>query len=700
MVNSVIVKEINQDIWGKKENWTERKSYNNFIIKMPDFWSLADGRQSERLSDKPIDDSICMFGLVGDSDLLTQNAVNWYQNNPIIKTENHDVSQIFYLSAGLTETYRTYSSMGYETRSSANTNIWNRGVPISSKFSNVALDFPYNRCIILIKVTCMKSDGSESKNVSYSAYKTTYSTDYPLITSIYPEIYQGSLTNRAVTNTGLAFPCTHFIYPTMKTEYGDVRSISYSTNFDVCGIGIYSAKGITKSTIYPNSTVRYFNGSAKRWDLRHFESTDTSYPDGQYIPIFTGIEEDIYKQASYWGLYFTADPETARSAVLGENCTSDLVCLPVITNGTLTGKYERGKKTADLPNSRWDSDLRDKTGYKGKEEATPLKYTDKIPLSSPKITAYGAFNNFYALSESELKAFASEIWTADDDRLSQFIKGLQLMGENPINAIISLSLYPFDIKTISGSVTDSHIKLGRTSLNSTGSKVKNLNPIIDMGYISLRNYFDNFLDFEPYSTAFLYIPYCGVIQLSLNDFIGKVISIKLICDFLSGVCRAVIFADGIPMLYKSGVIGTSISVTGTDSATMSSNLINNSLSVLTNATNLVAGGDVSTVIKNSASFMGSAFDYSAMRTIYDSQGSTGTQISIYEPQKPYLVINLPNFDIDDSYGLYHGYRCDFYEFINTLTGYIETDTPILTNISATEEEKNLIIDCMRGGIYV
>lgn len=694
----MIVREINQSVWGEKNKWTERTSYNNFNIKLPDFGSLSNGRNTNRLTDKPIDDSICMFGLVGDSDLLTQNAINWYQSSPIIKTENHDVSQIFYLSSTAVDTYRAYNPMEYFTRSTVNSDIWNKNLPISSRYSTIALDFPYNRCIILIKVTCMKSDGSDFKNVSYSAYKTTYHNDYPYITSIYPEIYVGSLTNRAVTNTGLAFPCTHFVYPTMDTEYGDIAPISYSTNFDVCGIGVYSANEITKAVNYPNSAVRYFNGSPKRWDLRHFDRA--SRPEGVYLPIFTGTEDDIYKQASYWGLYFTADPETARTAVLGENCTSDLVCLPVITNGVLTGKYERGKKTADLPNSCWDSDLRDKTGYKGKEEATPLKYTDKIPLSSPKITAYGSFNNFYALSESELNAFASEIWTADDDRLSQFIKGLQLMGENPINAIISLSLYPFDIKTISGSATDSAIKLGRTSLNSTGSKVKNLNPVIDMGYISLRNYFNNFLDFEPYSTAFLYIPYCGIIQLSLNDFIGKVISIKLICDFLSGVCRAVIFADGIPMLYKSGVIGTSISVTGTDSATMSSNLINNSLSVLTNATNLVAGGDTSTIVKNSASFMGSAFDYSAMRTIYDSQGSTGTQISIYEPQKPYLVINLPNFDIDDSYGLYHGYRCDFYEFINTLTGYIETDTPILTNISATEEEKNLIIDCMRGGIYV
>ena len=364
----MIVKEINQSVWGEKSKWSEKISYNNFTIKLPDFRSLSAGRQLGRLTDKPIDDSVCMFGLTGDSDLLTQNAVQWYQSSPIIKTENHDISQIFYLSAESIETFRTYTPMEYWTRSSVNTDIWNRNVPISAKFSNIALDFPYNRCIILIKVTCMKSDASDFKNVSYSAYKKTYQTEYPYITSIYPEIFVGSLTDRALTKTGLAFPCTHFVYPTVSTEYGEVSVISYSTNFDLCGIGVYSAVGIRKDTAYPNSSVRYFNGSPKRWDLRHFTSSEDT--EGAYIPIFTGTEDDVYKQASYWGLYFTADPETARTAVLGENCTSDLVCLPVITNGTLTGKYERGKKTTDLPNSKWDSDLREKKGYKGKEEET------------------------------------------------------------------------------------------------------------------------------------------------------------------------------------------------------------------------------------------------------------------------------------------------------------------------------------------
>ena len=172
-------------------------------------------------------------------------------------------------------------------------------------------------------------------------------------------------------------------------------------------------------------------------------------------------------------------------------------------------------------------------------------------------------------------------------------------------------------------------------------------------------------------------------------------------DYNSGICTAVVFSDEIPIVYKNGVIGQQISVTGTDNATMASNAISSSLNMLNSATNFIAGGkDVSSTIQNSANLLASGFDYSAMRTIYQTQGANSSQINMYQPQKPHIIINLAEFDIADDFGKYHGFRCDFYDFVNSLNGYVETDTPILTNINATEDEKNIIIELMRGGFYV
>ena len=305
------------------------------------------------------------------------------------------------------------------------------------------------------------------------------------------------------------------------------------------------------------------------------------------------------------------------------------------------------------------------------------------------------------MSDTEINSLSDELWSADENKIQQILNGLLLMGENPLNCIVSLQLFPFDITLQAGTTSQGSITLGSTQMNTTGTKVKNLNSIIDIGSVKLRRHFNNFFDYEPYSTAFIYVPYCGTIQLSLNDVIGKTVSVKLLIDYISGVSSAVVFADGIPVIYKNGCISQQIAITGTDTATMSSNAISSSLGLLTNTTNLIAGGkDVSSVINNSANLLSSSFDYAARRTIYQTQGANTSQINMCEPQKAYIVLNLPNFDIADDYGFFHGYRCDFYDTVKNLSGYTETDRPNLTGISATEEEKQMISEIMTGGFYV
>ena len=715
------VKNINYNVYGDKTTWYENK-YNNYITYNPSWGadnsnvSLTNGYLTYKkinLNEK-IDNSICPFGIAGDCDIFAHNAVIWNEGEEVKKiTEIHNTGEIMYLSTLSNNINTSYNDIQYFTRSTVNTTRWSPGASSSSsrkpKFADkttIALDFDYNKTIILIKITAISSDFSSCIQTSLNDYITNYQNTYPLICGYYPVIYKGTLNQREKTTTGIRKPLPFTQMPAFTTEkYNQIKEgiISYAFCDNLSGAGMngdlcnHNSIPFHEST-YKDSTINYFNGSPFRWELRDFTDKSNSHCK---IPIYTGTIEEIYRQASFWGLYFTDRESVAKTAVLGEECVDENVYLPVIDEGVLKGDYKRGKDTTKLYNSKIEYGVREKSGYKGFDNIDPTKYTDKISLNNPKLTSAGAFNTFYALSESELKSFANELWTADENKFNQIIQGLMLMGENPMDGIISLQLYPFSLINLSSLATTQPIQIGRTQLNTTASKIKGLNAVIDLGSINLRNYFDSFLDYEPYSTATLYIPYCGSIQLSLNDTIGKTISIKLIVDYNSGICTAVVFSDGIPIVYKNGVIGQQISVTGTDNATMASNAISSSLNMLNNATNFIAGGkNVSSTIQNSANLLASSFDYSAMRTIYQTQGANSSQINMYQPQKPHIIINLAEFDVADDFGQYHGFRCDFYEFINSLNGYVETDTPILTNINATEEEKNIIIELMRGGFYV
>ena len=714
------VKNINYNVYGEKSTWYENK-YNNYITYNPSwgtgnsFVALTNGYLTYKkihLNEK-IDDSICPFGIAGDCDIFAHNAVIWNKGEDVKKiTEIHNTGEIMYLSTLPNNRNTSYNDIQYFTRSTFNTTRWAPGAgtstsrkPEFANYTSIALDFDYNKTIILIKVTAISSDFSSCIQTSLNDYITNYQNTYPLICGYYPVIYKGTLTQRAKSTTGIRKPLPFTQMPAFTTEhYNQIKDgiISYAFCDNLSGAGmngdlLNDAMPFITSP-YKDSTINYFNGSPFRWELRDFTDKSNSLCK---IPIYTGTIDEIYRQASFWGLYFTDRESVAKTAELGENCVDENVYLPVIDEGVLKGDYKRGKDTTQLFNSKMEYGVREKSGYKGFDNIDPTKYTDKISLNNPKLTSAGAFNTFYALSESELKSFANELWSADESKFNQIIQGLMLMGENPMDGIISLQLYPFSLITLSSLATTQPIQIGRTQLNATASKIKDLNAVIDLGSINLRNYFDSFLDYEPYSTATLYIPYCGSIQLSLNDTIGKTISVKLIVDYNSGICTAVVFSDGIPIVYKNGVIGQQISVTGTDNATMASNAISSSLNMLNNATNFIAGGkDVSSTIQNSANLLASSFDYSAMRTIYQAQGANSSQINMYQPQKPHIIINLAEFDVADDFGKYHGFRCDFYDFINSLNGYVETDTPILTNINATEDEKNIIIELMRGGFYV
>lgn len=697
------IKKINTGYYGEKDEWLNAPGITNNNFKIPKWGSMKNAYDTNVLElNKKLDSSIYMFGIKGDSDFLfpcsmIYDSVSGYK----LFRENLETSEIGYFSMNNATIIQESISWSDELQNTAigNNNMLNgKGLkyPITSNYLPVMyplIDFKYIELCSLVYIGLIKQEENTYKRTSMTLdeYLTSIDNynDYE-ITYYFHLIYGGTNTNR-----GLGRFSTTINSDFKMNDITPYEIFSYFPRTTLLGGGLFSPILFTNGNNKKYSS--YFFANPKYWNIKEFTSSYGSI----YTTVFNGTIDDLLKLMSYVGICFTGNKRSANLSALGENLTDENIYVPVITDGILSGEYKKGSAAAKLPQMTWENDIREKSGYKGIDSIDPTNYSDKISLSNPKIKSEGKFNTLYALSESEINALSNELWGADENKLKQILDGLMLMGENPMSCIVSLQLYPFDVTLKAQNTTVGRIYLGATQMDTTGTKVKNLDSIIDLGSIKLRNYFNSFFDYEPYSTAFIYIPYCGTIQLSLNDCTGKTISIKLLIDYTNGVCTGVVFSDGIPILYKNGVISQQISVTGTDTATMSSNAISSSLGLLTNTTNLLAGGkDTSSIINNSANLLSSSFDYSARRTIYQTQGANTSQINMLQPQKAYLVINLPKFDISDLYGKYHGFRCDFYDTVKNLNGYVETDKPILTNITATEEEKQMITELMCGGFYV
>ena len=700
------ITKIDTSYYGTKEEWLNIPGRLSNTYKAPSFGTLQKAYDTGKLElNKRLNSSFHMFGIKGDSDFLYPCSMIYNSDSGYkLIRKKQDTTEIGYFSGG-NISYNKEGILWTERNNSTYNNKMINGTGLKNTIENALnsgiypiVDFNYNFLCALIKLHIIKQseknktvqatvdfdDFFDNKDTKYLGYKIMgYSFN----------ILSGNNTDGRMNNYPIIFGCVHSDFP--ENELIKYPVFSYQPRYCLWGGGMFS------SLIYnaSSATLDYeicFYANPKYWTIEEF-----NYNEVYYVPIFKGTKEDLLSLCSYIGIHFTGNSASALSSKLGENITDEKIYTPVIKDGVLTGEYVSGKAGALEPSAKWGTDIREKTGYKGRDSIDPTNYTDKISLARPKIKSEGKFNTLYALTDTEINSLSDELWTADENKLNQILKGLLLMGENPLNCIVSLQLFPFDITSQAGTTTQGSITLGATQMNTTGTKVKNLNSVIDIGSVKLRRHFNNFFDYEPYSTSFIYVPYCGTIQLSLNDVIGKTVSIKLLIDYISGVCTAVVFADGIPVIYKNGCISQQIAITGTDTATMSSNAISSSLGLLTNTTNLIAGGkDVSSVINNSANLLSSSFDYSARRTIYQTQGANTSQINMCEPQKAYIVLNLPKFDVAEDYGFFHGFRCDFYDSVKNLSGYTETDRPNLDGLSATEEEKQMLSEIMTGGFYV
>ena len=377
------------------------------------------------------------------------------------------------------------------------------------------------------------------------------------------------------------------------------------------------------------------------------------------------------------------------------NLNSEYTHIPKFVNGTSTSESTTGTDNANNPAYNWQNSWND-AGY-NPDRTDPNKYTDKIKLSKPAITTTGIFNRTFALNSVNVNQLAGYLWNADETIFNEIVKGLSLMGGNPIDGIIDLRLYPFDVVTKSTNTAVEHIVVGRTDTKINGVKISNYNAILDLGSCTFFPYFGNFLDYEPFTTGSLYVPYVGIVPISTADFMGQTISCKMVVDITTGSCTAVVFANEIPIIYKNGNIGVEIPMTGTNSAEYASRIMGG----LTSGAADVALGASSKSVGQVVSGVGAIADsaLSVNNTMYNTAGSSSPACGLWQPQNCYFIIQRPVPIVPENYGHTVGYACNYQAKIGDCSGYTQTYNVDVSSINAPESEKNAIAGILNSGFY-
>lgn len=487
---------------------------------------------------------------------------------------------------------------------------------------------------------------------------------------------------------------------------------------------------------YDTSSTFYMTGfdmfDGQEYKAASFTNTDTGWTVWTEIPYSAENYEKLLKMGALFGCPFT---DTNKYSFDLNFLDNDLY-LPVIpADGIALGEYTHGALNAT-------NDLYDATTIRD------INYNPDTPITPHDTNTYSnstAFTNFggvvtctkqYRLSSTSVPALVDSLYDIVgnwQDVPYDVIMGRvasNFLVTNPIDSIVSLYVFPFEPTA----TVDTTVKLGQFDTHVSAKILSNQIETITFTGIDLFPRFGNtFLDYEPYTRYEIYVPFCGTVQLKAADILGHKLNVKLKVDMFTGVCTGYILADDLCIETTTGTCGVQIPITGLDTATINSNIVAANLnykSAISNETNAIMspltfsgfGSALSnpvslanTVTQAQLATQKAEYELSHIEakphTIGAGSPLTGwalemnARVMIYYPTGDAITDSTPPELADlTTYGHTTGFATVETATLNSQheqgkTNFVVADNMIL-NFAATETEKEMIRDLIKGGVYL
>ena len=381
--------------------------------------------------------------------------------------------------------------------------------------------------------------------------------------------------------------------------------------------------------------------------------------------------------------------------------------------------------------------------------------TITIPPAPSFSFADTGFTRIYNPSLQDLKNLANYMWT-DTNFLQTLINHAKQLLENPMESIISLSVVPVPVpQGAPETVKVMFIPItGVTMPPATAQFID-----VDCGSLFIDEYYGSALDYNPYTQISLFLPFIGHVELNVDEVMNKTLSIVYRVDIVSGLCVAMVSADGTVLYQFSGHCAINMPITSADFSAY--------IGACIDAVALVAGA-----IGSAGAGVGAAAEASTAATVQQTGGaaagaagaaeatsealvpvSAGEQAlsrvvggfwSPPEPhvgaipamfteaqkkfiknsvgivmsskigvqhsggfsgnsgvlgvRRPYVIITRPRMCNPEEYGTYNGRPCMMYVGLGSCTGYTEVQEIQLTGFNATNPELAEISSLLKGGV--
>lgn len=339
------------------------------------------------------------------------------------------------------------------------------------------------------------------------------------------------------------------------------------------------------------------------------------------------------------------------------------------------------------------------------------------------VSNVGCGASMYAMTKANFSALVNWLWT------STFIDNIKLINNSPIENIISAQLFPFSISNLS----DTTITLGNVDTPIVGeilpSTFNNFHRQLVASY-KVESFYNNFLDFSPYTSISIYLPYIGIKPLDANMINGKTLDVYYTFDLSSGACVASIYVDGNVLYMFEGQIGINLPLSASNRAQVDATYVAIGASAVMSIASawIGASGNIATatfkaeqasknidkawdsvdmIAKTSRTSAGVATGKTVLGSLIDSanvqfhtytQGTFSPNTWGLLPKDVFMIYNRPTYQDIDTFRHVEGRHCMLSRRIGGLTGYTEVHSSIdLSSIPCDEELKARLKEILVGG---
>lgn len=311
----------------------------------------------------------------------------------------------------------------------------------------------------------------------------------------------------------------------------------------------------------------------------------------------------------------------------------------------------------------------------------------------PSLQATDAgFIQLFMPTITQLKQLANYLWSNSFD-----IDTFKRLFADPMDCILGLSIVPIDVTGGAKTVNIGNINTG-ISLNQASNQYKK----IACGSINIHEKLHSYLDYSPYRKVYLFLPYIGTRELDIDMLNGTALTVNYHVDILSGACTAYVKVDGNVIETYSGQCSMNIPITSRDW----SNTIRGVISVAGAVTGGVLSGGMSAPV-SAAMIAGAATSASNVagnvmnsKPTYDKSGSLGSAAGVLGMQKPFLIMERPRLCKPSRQNSYMGYPGFITRQLSAVSGFTQVQDIKLSGLTATETERNEILNLLRSGVIL